>query len=93
MSVKMIKKADIVTFEGLDSKHLGFVDKVVELNGSKHAIIRWIKPRANKRTFVPVARLKTLRTSVEAGSRGRKKIIPGLLEGKDTYTTKIVRTK
>ncbi len=58
----MIKKADIVTFKGLDSKHFGFVDKVIELNGSKHAIIRWIKPRANKRTFVPVERLKTLRT-------------------------------
>jgi len=89
----MIKKTDIVTFKGLGSKHLGFVDKVVELNGSKHAIIRWIKPRANKRTFVPVERLKTLRTRKEAAARGRKKVIPGLLEGKDTHTTKIVRTK
>jgi hypothetical protein len=89
----MIKKADIVTFKGLDSKHFGLVDKVIELNGSKHAIIRWVKPHANKRTFVPVERLKTLRTREEAAARGRKKVIPGLLEGKDTHTSKIVRTK
>lgn len=89
-SVKMIKKADIVTFKGLDSPHLGLVDKLIEIDGQKHAIVRWIKPLANQRTFTPVSRLKTLRTSAEAGARGRKKVVPGLLEGKDTHTTKIV---
>ncbi len=87
----MIKKADIVTFKGLDSKHFGFVDKVIELNGSKHAIIRWIKPVANIKTYCPTAKLKTLRTASEAGQRGRKKVIPGLEEGSETHVTRIVK--
>ena len=91
MSVKMIKKADIVTFNDLDSPHVGLVDKIIEVNGQKHAVVRWIKPRANQRTFSPVSHLKTLRTREEAASRGRKKVVPGLLEGKDTHTAKIVR--
>jgi hypothetical protein len=91
MSVKMVKKADIVTFKGFDSDKIGLVDKLVDVKGVKHAIIRWIKPIPNLRTYAPVSRLKTLRTSVEAGQRGRKKIIKGLEEGSETYVTRLVR--
>jgi hypothetical protein len=87
----MIQKADIVTFKGLDSSHLGLVDKIVEIDGTKHAVIRWIKPFPNQRTFAPAHRFKTLRTAKEAGSRGRKKQVSGLLEGSDTYATVLVK--
>ena len=87
----MINKADIVTFKGLDAKQIGLVDKVIEIDGVKHAIIHWIKPRPNHRSFLPVARLKTLRTRKEAAARGRKKLIPGLAEGSESHTTRFVK--
>jgi len=86
----MIKKADIVTFKGFDSNKIGLVEKMMDIEGTKHAIIRWIKPIPNRRSYAPVAQLKTLRTAVEAAQRGRKKVIKGLEEGGETYVTRLV---
>ena len=91
MSVKKIKKADIVTFKGFGSGQLGLVDKIIDVRGVKHAIVRWIKPIPNRRSYVGVSRLKTLRTSEEAAQRGRKKVVKGLQEGSETHVTRIVR--
>tara|TARA_Y100000593_G_scaffold89951_1_gene175243 strand:- start:393 stop:659 length:267 start_codon:yes stop_codon:yes gene_type:complete len=86
----MIQKADIVTQRGLRSNKIGIVDKVIELEGKEYAVIRWIKPAPNERTFMLTRYLKTLRTAAEAASRGRKKAIAGLEEGKETYTSQVV---
>ena len=75
MTVKKVKKADIVTFKGFDSSQIGLVDKIIDVRGVKHAIVRWIKPIPNRRSYVGVSRLKTLRTSEEAAQRGRKKVV------------------
>jgi len=91
MTVKRIKKADIVTLKGFGSGQIGIVDKIVNVHDEKHAIIRWIKPTPNRRSYIPVSRLKTLRTSEEAAQRGRKKLVPGLQEGSETHSTRIVR--
>jgi hypothetical protein len=86
----MIKKADIVTFRGLKSDHIGLVDKLFVHKGEEHAIILWIKPIPNIKTYCPTSKLKTLRTAEEAGQRGRKKVVPGLEEGSETHVVKIV---
>ena len=91
MTVKKVKKADIVTFKGFDSSQIGLVDKIIDVRGVKHAIVRRIKPIPNRRSYVGVSRLKTLRTSEEAAQRGRKKIVKGLQEGSETHVTRIVR--
>ena len=90
MSAKKIKKADIVTFKGFGSGHIGIVDKVINNGDEQLAVVRWIKPRPNRRSFLPVDRLKTLRTRQEAAQRGRKKVIPGLEEGSETHVTRLV---
>lgn len=87
----MIKRADIVTYRGLKSDHIGLVEKLFEHEGSQHAIIRWIKPVANIKTYCPTTRLKTLRTAAEAGQRGRKKVVAGLEEGSETHVTRLVK--
>jgi len=87
----MIKKADIVTYRGLKSDHIGLVETIFDHKGAEHAIIRWIKPVANIKTYCPTAKLKTPRTASEAGQRGRKKVIPGLEEGSETHVTRIVK--
>lgn len=91
MTVKRIKKADIVTLKGFGSGQIGIVDKIFNIHDVPHAIIRWIKPTPNRRSYIPVSRLKTLRTSEEAAQRGRKKVIPGLEEGSETHVVKIVK--
>jgi len=91
MTVKKIKKADIVTLKGFGSGQIGIVDKIVSVHDAPHAIVRWIKPTANRRSYISVDRLKTLRTSEEASQRGRKKVIPGLDEGSETHVTRLVR--
>ena len=90
MSAKKIKKADIVTLKGFGSAQLGIVDKIFNIEDVPHAIIRWIKPTPNRRSYIPCNRLKTLRTQEEAQQRGRKKVIPGLEEGSETHVTRIV---
>ena len=75
---------------GLKSDKLGLVDKLFDHKGEEHAIILWIKPVPNVKTFCPVAKLKTLRTAAEAGQRGRKKVVQGLEEGSETHVVKIV---
>jgi len=87
----MIQKADIVTFRGLKSDHIGLVDKLFDHKGVEHAIIAWIKPIPNIKTYCPTSKLKTLRTAAEAAQRGRKKVIPGLEEGSETHVTRIVK--
>ena len=86
----MIQVADIVTMRGLKSGKLGLVEKLFDHKGSEHAIILWIKPVPNVKTYCPVSRLKTLRTAAEAAQRGRKKVVPGLEEGSETHVVKIV---
>jgi len=77
----MIKQADIVSFKVKGrSNQIGFVEKLFTIEGEDAAIIRWIKPASTQRTFAPVTVLKTLRSSKEAGQRGRKRVIPGLQE-------------
>jgi len=87
----MIQKADIVTMRGLKSDKLGLVEKIIDHEGEEHAIILWIKPIPNVKTYCPTSRLKTLRTAAEAAQRGRKKVIPGLEEGSETHVVKIVK--
>ena len=91
MSAKKIKKADIVTLKGFGSGQIGIVDKIFNIDDVPHAIIRWIKPTPNRRSYIPCARLKTLRTQEEAQQRGRKKLIPGLEEGSEAHVVKIVK--
>jgi hypothetical protein len=86
----MIKKADIVTFRGFDTKRLGIVEKIFEMKGLEYATILWIKPVPNIKTYCPTSKLKTLRTAEEAAQRGRKKVVPGLEEGSETHVVKIV---
>ena len=86
----MIQVADIVTMRGLKSDKLGLVEKLFDHKGSEHAIILWIKPVPNVKTYCPVSKLKTLRTAAEAAQRGRKKVVPGLEEGSETHVVKIV---
>tara|TARA_Y100001970_G_scaffold270439_1_gene364319 strand:+ start:502 stop:771 length:270 start_codon:yes stop_codon:yes gene_type:complete len=86
----MIQKADIVTMRGLKSDKLGLVEKLFEHEGEEYAIILWIKPVPNVKTYCSTSRLKTLRTAAEAAQRGRKKVIPGLEEGSETHVVKIV---
>ena len=86
----MIQVADIVTMRGLKSDKLGLVEKIIDHEGEEHAIILWIKPIPNVKTYCPTSRLKTLRTAAEAAQRGRKKVIPGLEEGSETHVVKIV---
>jgi len=86
----MIQVADIVTMRGLKSDKLGLVEKLFDHKGSDHAIILWIKPVPNVKTYCPVSKLKTLRTAAEAAQRGRKKVVPGLEEGSETHVVKIV---
>ncbi len=87
----MIQKADIVTMRGLKSDKLGLVEKLIDHEGEEHAIILWIKPIPNVKTYCPTSRLKTLRTAAEAAQRGRKKVVPGLEEGSETHVVKIVK--
>ena len=87
----MIQKADIVTMRGLKSDKLGLVEKLIDHEGEEHAIILWIKPVPNVKTYCPVSKLKTLRTAAEAAQRGRKKVVPGLEEGSETHVVKIVK--
>ena len=87
----MIQKADIVTMRGLKSDKLGLVEKIIDHEGEEHAIILWIKPIPNVKTYCPTSRLKTLRTAAEARQRGRKKVVPGLEEGSETHVVKIVK--
>ena len=87
----MIQKADIVTMRGLKSNKLGLVEKIFDHKGEEHAIILWIKPIPNVKTYCPTSKLKTLRTAAEAAQRGRKKVVPGLEEGSETHTVKIVK--
>ena len=87
----MIKQADIVTYRGLKSDKLGLVDKLFDYKGSEHAVVFWIKPIPNVKTYCPVTKLKTLRTAVEAGQRGRKKVVVGLEEGSETHVTRFVK--
>tara|TARA_R110000824_G_scaffold366_3_gene2631 strand:+ start:2265 stop:2531 length:267 start_codon:yes stop_codon:yes gene_type:complete len=88
----MVKKADIVTRTQRALTYIGIVDKIIDIKGTKVAIVTWIKPNPNQRTFLPVANLKVLRTKEEAAQRGRKKAVPGLKEGLKTYENTIVRT-
>ena len=76
---------------GLKSDKLGLVEKIIDHEGEEHAIILWIKPIPNVKTYCPTSRLKTLRTQEEAQQRGRKKLIPGLEEGSETHVVKIVK--
>tara|TARA_R100000152_G_C6696242_1_gene126710 strand:- start:499 stop:780 length:282 start_codon:yes stop_codon:yes gene_type:complete len=90
MSAKKTKKADIVTLKGFGSHQIGIVDKIFNIDDVPHAIVRWIKPTPNRRSYISCSRLKTLRTQEEAQQRGRKKVIPGLEEGSETHVTRIV---
>ena len=85
----MVKKADIVQLTDSKIQKIRIVDKVVKSSGEEVAIVRWFHSNG-ARTFLPPSRLITLRTSEEAGQRGRKKLVPGLQESTG-IETKIIK--